>query len=254
MRVLLYLIMMCLVSIFTLFINNQLSTKINTEKLNEIILNTNLYVNDNCAGTLISLEKGIVLTNFHCIVNKINLLNPRKTEPVSIKQFETDEKFVEVVARIVAYDSINDIAVLKVTEGKLKSEFASRISDKQVLPGEKVWIVGNPLKLFNSVGIGVISKLNVVINNTFGLKTMTQIHGSIYPGNSGGAVYNEFGEIVGIPTQSRTLSLPGMNTQLTDISYLITINNIKKFLIDICLGSIYDSSIDDSNCKVNSVI
>lgn len=254
MRVLLYLIMMCLVSIFTLFISNQLSTKITIERLNEIVKNTNLHVNDNCAGTLISIEKGIILTNFHCINDRVSLINPKITEPISIKQYENDKKIVEVVARIVAYDTINDIAVLKVTEGELKSEFASRISDEQVLPGEKVWIVGNPLALYNSVGIGVISKLNVVVPDVFGPTIMTQIHGSIYPGNSGGAAYNEFGEIVGIPTKSRTLGLPGISETFTDISYIVTIESIKKILVDTCLGSVYDSSIDDSNCKVKSVI
>tara|TARA_A100001015_G_scaffold300376_1_gene385701 strand:- start:43 stop:1239 length:1197 start_codon:yes stop_codon:yes gene_type:complete len=101
----------------------------------------------------------------------------------------------ETLFRVIATDKTNDVAVLKTD---YKSRNFIKINEEGAKLGENVIAVGYPLagRLSDSVKItrGIVSSLSGVDNNI----GQIQIDAALQPGNSGGPVLNESGELVGI--------------------------------------------------------
>lgn len=88
-----------------------------------------------------------------------------------------------------------------------------------VLKGEPVAVIGNPLLLRNSVTVGVVSGFNRGDSGEY-----TQIDASINPGNSGGACINEKGELVGIATAKV------VDVKIEGIGYITSAQTVIKYL------------------------
>lgn len=112
----------------------------------------------------------------------------------------------EYQAKIVGFDEISDIAVLKIDA---EDHAYAKLSDEMLIRGEWVIAFGNPYGLFEYVNnplitVGVVS--GVDINFGFSAKdrhfyeSMIQTDASINPGNSGGPLVNSDGEVVGMNT------------------------------------------------------
>ncbi len=135
---------------------------------------------------------GYIITNYHVIEDAI--LNSTATITVSFSDGTTAE------ASIVAGDQVSDIAVIKVEKTDLtKIEIGS--SD-ETLVGELAVAIGNPLgqQFAGSVTVGYISALDrelVADGNTY---NMIQTDAAINSGNSGGALVNSEGKLIGINT------------------------------------------------------
>jgi S1-C subfamily serine protease len=112
-------------------------------------------------------------------------------------------------ARIVGTDTTDDLAVIHINaSGLTAAHFASAGSYKVA---ETVLAIGNPLGLQETVTSGVISVLNRTgqeSNGTY-LPDPTQTSAPINSGNSGGALVDLAGEVVGIPTLKATDSASG---------------------------------------------
>ncbi len=107
-------------------------------------------------------------------------------------------------AEEVAIDRTHDLAVLKLNARRSLPHLKLGRSD-DLMPGETVVAIGNPLGLQHTVTTGVISALDRVLHfdNATDYKGLIQTDASINPGNSGGPLLNVLGELIGINTAIR---------------------------------------------------
>ncbi|MCD8098988.1 MAG: trypsin-like peptidase domain-containing protein [Oscillospiraceae bacterium] len=127
-------------------------------------------------------------------------------------------------AELVGYDTSNDIAVLKIDAAGLTPV---TIGDSDALSvGEDVVAIGNPLgELTFSLTKGVVSALNREVTMSTGVTmTLIQTDCAINSGNSGGALFNMYGEVIGITNGKYSSS--GSSTSIDNIGFAIPINSV----------------------------
>lgn len=164
------------------------------------------------SGVIIS-EDGYVVTNNHVIQGAAELeitLNNKKSYK----------------AKLIGTDSKMDIALLKV-ETDEKLPYAIFADSDQVKVGEWVLAVGNPYNLNSTVTAGIVSAKARNLD-TSGIQSFIQTDAVVNPGNSGGALVNTRGELVGINTMisSNTGSYVGY-------SFAVPSNITRKIIEDI---------------------
>lgn len=137
------------------------------------------------SGIIIS-EDGTIVTNYHVIEN---------AEDITVILNTGDE----LPATLVGGDEKSDLAVIKVETTQPLTVAAMGNSD-ELLPGDRVVAIGNPLglELFGTVTAGIISGLNRTIKVDDNEMTFIQTDAAINSGNSGGALINAYGEVIGI--------------------------------------------------------
>ena len=166
------------------------------------------------SGVIISSD-GYIVTNYHVIEN---------AQKISI----TTNNNQNYEADIVGYDEQNDIALLKI-ESENSFPFATFGDSDASMIGEWVLAVGNPFNLTSTVTAGIISAKSRSLDPT-GRTTQSYIQtdAAVNPGNSGGALINTNGELIGINTaiQTQTGSYVGY-------SFAVPSNIAKKVIEDI---------------------
>ena len=170
------------------------------------------------SGIIIS-EDGYILTNNHVVSSSSSDSNSyyqiSEATKVTVTLFNDE---TEYEAKIVGQDEQTDLAVIKIEKtGLTKAEFAD--SD-DVKVGEFAMAVGNPINMTSTVTTGIVSAVNRKITDSDG-KTYTciQTDAAINSGNSGGALVNAQGKVIGI----NTLKLSG--TGIEGIGFAIPINS-----------------------------
>lgn len=177
------------------------------------------------AGSGIILSKdGYILTNNH-------IVSPRKSETpfynisdaqnIKVTFNSSDDKKIEDAdAEIVGVDPITDLAVIKVKRDDL---IPAKIGDSdKIKVGQFAMAVGSPLGLNSTVTAGIISAVNRKIDIGDGKTYNTiQTDASINEGNSGGALVNSRGEVIGI----NTLKFAGSGIE--GMGFAIPINQTK---------------------------
>ncbi|MDG1148578.1 MAG: trypsin-like peptidase domain-containing protein [Crocinitomicaceae bacterium] len=172
------------------------------------------------SGVIVSTD-GYIVTNNHVIQDaqeiEVTLNDNRK-----------------YTATVVGTDPSTDVAVLKIEEKNLLAIPIGNSDNIQV--GEWVLAVGNPFNLTSTVTAGIISAKTRNINllseqsstNIVPIESFIQTDAAVNPGNSGGALVNTQGELVGINTAiaSKTGSYSGY-------SFAIPVNLVKKVLTDL---------------------
>jgi serine protease Do len=164
------------------------------------------------SGVIIS-EDGYIVTNNHVIKDASELevtLNNNKVYK----------------AKLIGTDSKMDIALLKIdAEGKLP--YSTFADSDQVKVGEWVLAVGNPYNLNSTVTAGIVSAKARNLD-TRGIQSFIQTDAAVNPGNSGGALVNTRGELIGINTMisSPTGSYAGY-------SFAVPSNITRKIIEDI---------------------
>jgi len=131
-------------------------------------------------GSGFFIEKGILATNYHVIED---------ASSITVK-LTTGKEYK--VTTILGYDKEKDLALLSVPNAGTPLTL-SRYAPKT---GETAYAIGNPLGLDNTFSTGIISNSSRVIDKVNYIQTDT----AISPGNSGGPLLNEFGEVIGINT------------------------------------------------------
>ena len=182
------------------------------------------------SGVIIS-EDGYILTNNH-IVNTSStstFYQVSDATKVTVKLYNDETVYN---AKIIGKDEATDLAVIKIEKTGLPAATLGNSDNVQV--GEFSMAVGNPLGMESTVTAGIISAVNRTITSDGKNYTVIQTDAAINSGNSGGALVNSKGEVIGI----NTLKLSG--TGIEGIGFSIPINST----IDI-----YQQLISDGKVK-----
>ncbi|WP_386697204.1 outer membrane-stress sensor serine endopeptidase DegS [Lonepinella sp. MS14436] len=171
----------------------------------------------NLGSGVIMSKDGYILTNKHVIQNADQIILALQDGRV----FE---------ANLIGSDSLTDLAVLKIRADKLAT--IPQNPERQVHVGDVVLAIGNPYNLGQSVSQGIISATGRnAVGETVGRQNFIQTDASINRGNSGGALINSLGELVGIST----LSIGKDATEIAEgLSFAIPIeiaNDVMKKII-----------------------
>ena len=167
--------------------------------INTEIVTTNLWgmpVQGSVSGSgFVISEDGYILTNYHVIEDAY-------AGGYDINVMFSDESgydTTEYTAEVIGFDRNNDVAVIKIDASGLSAATLGSSDDLRV--GDTVYAVGNPLGELNySMSDGMVSATDRVITTDEGTANMFQITAAVNEGNSGGPVYNAYGQVVGIVT------------------------------------------------------
>ena len=183
------------------------------------IVSTNVFgqtVTGAAAGSgFVITEDGYILTNYH-VIDGAN----------SIKV--TFDNGKEYTATYVGGEEKNDIAVIKVDATGLTPVVIGKSSD--MLVGEQVTTIGNPLgELTFSESTGIISALDRSITMSDGRQmNMIQTDCAINSGNSGGALFNLYGEVIGITNAKYSSSGSSSEASIDNIGFAIPIDQVRS--------------------------
>lgn len=167
------------------------------------------------SGVIIS-DDGYIITNNHVIDNMDEIevvLNDRRS----------------FSAEVIGTDASTDLALLKVKVTKLP--FLVYGNSEELRLGQWVLAVGNPYNLTSTVTAGIVSakarNINI-LQEQFAIESFIQTDAAVNPGNSGGALVNTYGELVGINTAiaSRTGAYSGN-------SFAIPVSIVRKIIADL---------------------
>ena len=170
------------------------------------------------SGVIIDASNGYILTNNHVIEN---------SDQIKVKLL--DKRIVE--AEVIGSDPLSDVAVIQINSVELTDAV---IGDSDRLKvGEWVIAVGSPfgLHLNHTVTKGIVSARgrNDVISK-LSYEDFIQHDAAINPGNSGGALFNLYGELVGINT---AIATGGMSNSNVGIGFAIPINQAMRITEDL---------------------
>ena len=169
---------------------------------------------------------GVILTEDGYIVTNNHVIKGAKTIVVTTSNND------EYEAELIGADPTTDIALLKI-EGNALTKVDVANSD-EVRLGQWVLAVGNPFNLTSTVTAGIISAkgrdINI-IDEQSAIESFLQTDAAVNPGNSGGALVNTAGELVGINTaiSSRSGSFEGYSFAVPANLMLKVVNDLKEY-------------------------
>ena len=166
------------------------------------------------SGVIISPD-GYIITNYHVIENSTEVIVTTNDN----KEYE---------AEIIGIDEVYDIAVLKINSD-LNLDYVFFGDSDSTLVGEWVLAVGNPYNLNSTVTAGIISSKSRDLNE-YDQKNQSfiQTDAAVNFGNSGGALVNTKGELIGINTL-----IQSMTGGYVGYSFAVPSNTVRKIFEDI---------------------
>ena len=170
------------------------------------------------SGFIIS-EDGYIITNHHVIED---------SDSITVAMYDGSE----YSAMLVGYDESNDLAVLKVNATDLQPVILGKSGNMHV--GDDVVAIGNPLgELTFSLTKGTVSALNRDVTMSNGITmSLIQTDCAINSGNSGGALFNMYGEVVGITNAKYSSSSYG-EASIDNIGFAIPIDDVRGIITSI---------------------
>jgi Do/DeqQ family serine protease len=168
------------------------------------------------SGVILS-EDGYIVTNNHVV------------EDANQVEVTLDDKRT-YTADVIGADPSTDLALLKINEKGLN--YAVYGNSDNVKVGEWVLAVGNPFNLTSTVTAGIVSakarNINILPNQKFPIESFIQTDAAVNPGNSGGALVNTKGELVGI-----NAAIASNTGSYSGYSFAIPVTIVKKVVDDL---------------------
>ena len=195
--------------------------------------NSNKYTTTGAgSGVIVASDSSeiFILTNYHVVEN---------TTELSVK-FIDDES---IDASVKGISERHDIAVVSVKKSDMKKSTLESIkvatlgSSDELKVGNGIIAIGNALGYGQSVTTGVVSALNREVANDENGQEMIQIDAAINGGNSGGALLNSKGEVVGINTAKYSSSgYSSTNASIEGMGFAIPISDVEDLIKDLING------------------
>lgn len=170
-----------------------------------------------------------VLTNYHVV---------KKTNELSVKFI--DDKSVD--AKIKGVSERSDIAIVTVEKSKIDSKTLEKIkiatlgNSDELRVGNGIIAIGNALGYGQSVTTGVVSALNREVSTDEASQDMIQIDAAINGGNSGGALLNSKGEVVGINTAKYSSNISSSSASIEGMGFAIPISDVEEVIAELIKG------------------
>ena len=165
---------------------------------------------------------GAVVTNYHVISN------------AKVIKIKVGDKILNVEGLIYS-DKENDLVILKAKGEKLQTVRLGDIAKANI--GEKVYVISSPEGLENTISDGILSGIREITSD----KKVLQITAPISPGSSGGAVFNNSGEVIGIATS--------IIEKAQNLNFAMPVNLIKDKISSKKLTALKDSEIEEPQIK-----
>lgn len=183
------------------------------------------------SGVIVDADKGYIITNNHVIEDADDI-------------YVTLEDRREIEAKLVGSDPKTDIAILEIEARNLTA--LKLAPSRSVKVGDYVIAVGNPFGLSSTVTSGIVSALGRESARGDGYQDYIQTDAAINQGNSGGALVNSKGELIGINTAilSRSGGSNGIGFAVPAkmikgvMSQLVEFGEVKRGRIGISIGDI----------------
>lgn len=162
-------------------------------------------------------DDGYIITNFHVVEN---------SSSISVSMYDG----TSLDAKLVGYDESNDVAVLKVDTDKDLTPVVIGNSDNLNV-GDPVVAIGNPLgELTFSLTSGAVSALDREVTFSGGITmNLIQTDCAINSGNSGGALFNLYGEVIGI-TNAKYSGNSASGATIDNIGFAIPMNRVRSIV------------------------
>ncbi|MGN1326788.1 MAG: S1C family serine protease [Clostridia bacterium] len=222
-------------------------------KVSSIFMSSQTTAAAEGSGIIIS-EDGYILTNNHVInsTSSSSYYSIGEASKITVNLYNDE---TEYEAKIVGTDEQTDLAVIKIEKDGL---IAAELGDSDsILVGEFAMAVGNPLGLQSSVTAGMISAVNREITDSDGKTyTLIQTDAAINSGNSGGALVNSKGQVIGINTlkvaqegvEGMSFAIP-INSAKPIYEQLIQYSKVKRPYIGIT-----GRDVDSATAKRNNIV
>jgi putative serine protease PepD len=188
------------------------------------------------SGTGIVLnDKGLILTNDHVVAGASGLTVAPK-----------DSTSVTRSATLVGEEANDDLALIKVDPSGLGLKPLTLTSSKSVQVGDAVYAIGNPYGLNETLTRGIVSALGRTISAPNGSKITgaIQTDAALNPGNSGGPLLNDQGEVIGVNSQiaSEAASVAGSQPGSTGVGFAVSSDAVARAVKAIEAGKGVSSS------------
>ncbi len=174
------------------------------------------YPRQSSGSGVILTDDGYIITNYHVI-----------SEAGQVEVILNDKR--SYIAQLIGKDPSTDLALLKIEAKNLA--FVPYGNSENLQIGEWVLAIGNPFDLTSTVTAGIVSAKGRNINllkDQYAIESFIQTDAAVNPGNSGGALVNLKGELIGINTAIAT-----QTGYYAGYSFAVPINIVKKVTQDL---------------------
>jgi serine protease Do len=166
---------------------------------------------------------GLLVTNHHVVAGERTIrvtVFPRRGDSLGRKIYDK--------VRIVAVNAEMDLALLKI-EQELEVDIPQLLlgDSRRVRVGDEVFAIGNPLGLERTTSQGIVSK----VGRNIGGRLFLQTTAPIAPGNSGGPLFNDRGQVIGVISRGAVL-LDGLGFAIPTVYVKEFLDNIEAFAYD----------------------
>jgi putative serine protease PepD len=183
-------------------------------------------------GTGIVLnDKGLILTNDHVVQGATSL-------QISVDGSSSTTRS----AKLVGEEANSDLALIQVDPTGLGLKALTLASAKSVEVGDQVYAIGNPYGLEETLTKGIVSALGRTISAPDGAKIAAAIQtdAALNPGNSGGPLLNDQGEVIGVNSQiasAQSASATGAQSGSTGVGFAISSDTVAEAVKKIEAGT-----------------